>query len=295
MAQRIEILVTLNEAYLPPLQVMLVSLFENNPHQSFRIWLIHRQIPAEKLTALAQLVHSLGGQLKPIQVDGQHWTGAPTEARYPIEMYFRLLCADILPKTVKRVLYLDPDILVVNPVQQLWQTELDGKMLAAATHSGMTHLVTGINNIRLGTDHGYYNSGVMLIDLAQARKIIKYADIERIINEHSDLLLLPDQDILNFLYGEEIKEIPEENWNYDARKYPLYFTRSLGKHDLQWTLVNTAVLHFCGHPKPWEAHHDNRFTALYLNYQQLTARRLQALAPASEEPPAESTATSDSR
>ncbi|WP_461218786.1 glycosyltransferase family 8 protein [Lapidilactobacillus salsurivasis] len=295
MAQRIEILVTLNEAYLPPLQVMLVSLFENNPQQSFRIWLIHRQIPAAKLAALGQLVHSFGGQLKPIQVDGQHWTGAPTENRYPMEMYFRLLCANILPKNVKRVLYLDPDILVVNPVQQLWQVELDGKMLAAATHSGMTHLVTGINNIRLGTDHGYYNSGVMLIDLVQARKIIKFADIEQIINEHSDLLLLPDQDILNFLYGEDIKEITEENWNYDARKYPLYFTRSLGKHDLQWTLANTAILHFCGHPKPWEAHHDTRFTALYLNYQQLTARRLRTLAPALVEPPAESTATSDSQ
>ncbi|WP_261807205.1 glycosyltransferase family 8 protein [Lapidilactobacillus luobeiensis] len=294
MVQRIEILVTLNETYLPPLQVMLVSLFENNPHQSFRIWLIHRQIPDEKLTALAQLVNSLGGQLKPIKVDGQHWTSAPTEARYPMEMYFRLLCANILPKSVKRVLYLDPDILVINSVQALWQVDLGDKMLAAATHSGMTHLVTGINNIRLGTDHGYYNSGVMLIDLAQARQIIKFADIERIIDEHSDLLLLPDQDILNFLYGEYIKEIPEENWNYDARKYPLYFTRSLGKHDLQWTLVNTAVLHFCGHPKPWEAHHDNRFTALYLNYQQLTQRRLQVFAPIDVASSVKPTTASDS-
>ncbi|MGY3703009.1 hypothetical protein BW731_04120 [Vagococcus martis] len=35
-------------------------------------------------------------------------------------MYYRLLCGDILPKTIKRVLYLDPDILVLNSLEELW-------------------------------------------------------------------------------------------------------------------------------------------------------------------------------
>ncbi|MGX6967197.1 glycosyltransferase [Vagococcus teuberi] len=35
-------------------------------------------------------------------------------------MYYRLLCGDILPKTIKHVLYLDPDILILNSLEELW-------------------------------------------------------------------------------------------------------------------------------------------------------------------------------
>ncbi|RVU53939.1 glycosyltransferase family 8 protein [Anaerosphaera multitolerans] len=272
MNDEIDILVTLDENYMEPLKVMLTSLYYNNPGETFNIWLIHQAISREKLLELNKILNSFNWKLYNEKIDAKLLDGAPTLERYPKEMYFRLLCGQILPKSVKRVLYLDPDILVINPLRELWDLDLEGSMIGAATHTGMTNLTTEINSLRLGTDHGYYNSGVMVIDLEIARSTIKLQDIDDAINKYNAFLILPDQDILNYLYGKYIKEIPEEIWNYDSRKYFSYYTKSFKKHNLQWVMENTSILHFCGRPKPWDPKSDGKFTALYLHYQKFLKR-----------------------
>lgn len=49
MKEKIDILVTIDENYLNPLQVMLTSIYLNNQNDIFKIWLIHQSIPQEKL------------------------------------------------------------------------------------------------------------------------------------------------------------------------------------------------------------------------------------------------------
>lgn len=272
MNQKIELLFTLDEGYLAPLKVALLSIYDNHPRQTLRIWLVHERISTESIASLQTFCDYLGFELQVIKVDGSNWASAPTVARYPKEMYFRLLAGEILPKEVHKVLYLDPDILVINSLSDLWKLELEQHLLAAATHTGLLDVATPINKVRLDLDHEYYNSGVMLLNLTQARQKVQWADISRVIEKYAHFLVLPDQDILNYLYGKYALTIPEERWNYDARMYGKYFTRSLSKHDLHWVMANTSILHFCGKPKPWDKKHDNRFTALYLSYQKRVAQ-----------------------
>lgn len=272
MNQKIELLFTLDEGYLAPLKVALLSIYDNHPRQTLRIWLVHERISTESIASLQTFCDYLGFELQVIKVDGSNWASAPTVARYPKEMYFRLLAGEILPKEVHKVLYLDPDILVINSLSDLWKLELEQHLLAAATHTGLLDVATPINKVRLDLDHEYYNSGVMLLNLTQARQKVQWADISRVIEKYALFLVLPDQDILNYLYGKYALTIPEERWNYDARMYGKYFTRSLSKHDLHWVMANTSILHFCGKPKPWDKKHDNRFTALYLSYQKRVAQ-----------------------
>ncbi len=268
MNRKIELLFTLDEGYLRPLKVALLSIHANNPNQSFRIWLVHERISQESLLSLQAFSEHLGFEFREIKVDGSNWENAPTVARYPKEMYFRLLAGEILPEEITKVLYLDPDILVINSLNELWNIDLTKYLLAAATHIGLLDLTTPLNKVRLDLDHEYYNSGIILINLEQAREKIKWEDISQVLQKRANYLLLPDQDILNYLYGKYAMTIPEEKWNYDARMYTKYLAKSLNKHDIHWVLRNTAILHFCGKPKPWSKKHDNRFTALYLNYQQ---------------------------
>ncbi|MFL2098229.1 glycosyltransferase family 8 protein [Marinilactibacillus psychrotolerans] len=272
MEEKIDILVTLDENYLDPLKVMLTSLHQNNMQIDFRIWLIHERISSEKLQALQTLLKFYGMELNVIKVPLDLFADAPTAERYPKEMYYRLACGSLLPDNVKRVIYLDPDTLIINPIQELWDLDLEGNILAAATHSGLTNITKGINNIRLGISHGYFNSGIMVIDVKQARSKVQIEDIYDTIRKYSDYLLLPDQDVMNYLYGEFTKEIPEEIWNYDTRQSSAYFTRSFGAYNIHWVAENTVILHFCGKPKPWNEKSNNRFSLLYLHYQQLLKR-----------------------
>jgi len=282
LTDEINLLVTLNAGYLAPLKVMLYSVHANNPGERIHLWLLHASLTPAEVASVAQLTANFGWQFSNEPVDADFTAGVPLIKRYPKEMYFRLLSGEILPRAVKRVIYLDPDLLVINPLRPLWELDLAGHMLAASAHRGVTKLVDSVNQLRLGTTTSYFNSGVLVIDLDQARAKIRLSDITTAIETYESELILPDQDILNFLYGTDILEIPEEIWNYDTRKYLIYQTRKLTQHDIHWVMANTVILHYCGTPKPWDASSDGKFTGLFLNYQQQLQRLLARLEPVVE-------------
>ena len=58
-----------------------------------------------------------------------------------------------------------------------------------------------VNRFRLGTEGDYYNSGVLLMDLERCRNEIHTEELFDYVSNHGDELILPDQDILNALYG----------------------------------------------------------------------------------------------
>lgn len=261
-----DLLVTIDENYLQPLAVMLTSLHLAAPEDHWHVWLLHRSLTDAQVADLTTRTTAWGWQLSAIQVEAEHFEEPKTTKRYPQEMYYRLLCGELLPESVKKVIYLDPDILVLHSLKPLWRKRLAGHLFAAATHSGFTDMINDLNRVRLNQDHGYYNSGVLVIDVAKARRQIKLTDINQALRQYERQLLLPDQDLLNLLYGDWVVPLDEQRYNYDARKFLGYYTRSRGKHDMPWVMAHTAILHFCGSAKPWQPGHDTRFTALYLNY-----------------------------
>lgn len=271
-ADRIQILTTLNETYLPRLQVLLTSIRASQPEETADIWLMHSGIPQEDLEPVARQCGGMGYGFHPLMIDGAAFDDAPVSQQYPREMYYRLLAPFFLPEHLHRILYLDPDILVINPLRPLWETDMQGNLFAAAAHTGKTELANNINQLRLGTDHAYFNSGVLLMDLDRGRDEISPEDIFTYTREHAKELLLPDQDILNAMYGRRTLEIDDSIWNYDARNYNTYLLRSGGICDMDWVMGNTAVLHFCGKSKPWQKGYIHRFGILYKHYEQLTRK-----------------------
>ena len=267
----IKILVTLDRNYLPPLQVLLTSLYINNGGD-LTLYLMHSDIPESELKTVNKQCEAFNIRLCPVSADSSAFSDAPVTRQYPQEMYYRLLAPHLLPPEVHRVLYLDPDILVINQLKPLWDTKLDGKLFAAASHKGKTELINNINQVRLGTESKYFNSGVLLIDLDAGRREIIPEELFRYAEQHSKTLLLPDQDILNALYGDKTLELEDTLWNYDARNYNTYFLRSAGVCDMDWVLSHTALLHFCGKSKPWRGGYLRRFGILYKHYIQLTRR-----------------------
>lgn len=271
----ISLLVSLDQNYLPQLQVLLTSIYWNNPGESFSLYLLHSGIPEQDLECVRQQCGRLAYHFSPILVDSQLFADAPTTKQYPKEMYYRLLAGCLLPRKLQRILYLDPDILVINPLRPLWEMDLGGNLFAAAAHTGKTELANNVNRLRLGTKHDYYNSGVLLIDLEECRKSISPEHLFQFVAKHEKEMLLPDQDLLNALYGDRILPLEDAIWNYDARNYNTYRMASSGRYDTNWVMDHTAILHFCGRAKPWKPGYLYRFGVLYLHYAHLTSRYLE--------------------
>lgn len=273
-----ELLVTVDKNYIPPLQVMLTSLYMNNPGEDVELYLLHSKLQEKELEPLEKQCGRLGYKFFPVKIEDSWFSQAPVTKQYPREMYYRLLAPCLLPQKLHRILYLDPDILVINSLKPLWETDMKGRLFAAAAHTGKTNLANNINQVRLGTTHKYFNSGVLLINLDQGRKEILPEEIFRYAGEHAKELLLPDQDILNAVFGSRTLELDDYLWNYDARNYSTYLLRSGGVCDMDWVMGNTGILHFCGKTKPWQAGYIHRFGILYKHYMQINRRLDQSLA-----------------
>ena len=273
-----ELLVTVDKNYIPPLQVMLTSLYMNNPGEDVEVYLLHSKLQEKELEPLEKQCGRLGYKFFPVKIEDSWFSQAPVTKQYPREMYYRLLAPCFLPQKLHRILYLDPDILVINSLRPLWETDMKGRLFAAAAHTGKTNLANNINQVRLGTTHKYFNSGVLLINLDQGRKEILPEEIFQYAGEHAKELLLPDQDILNAVFGSRTLELDDYLWNYDARNYSTYLLRSGGVCDMDWVMGNTGILHFCGKTKPWQAGYIHRFGILYKHYMQINRRLDQSLA-----------------
>ncbi|MGI6706312.1 MAG: glycosyltransferase family 8 protein [Clostridia bacterium] len=263
------ILVTLDSNYIVPLKVMLKSLFLNNPDEKFAIYLMHSNLNHDELNDLNDYIAGHGSQLNIVQVDEDCFTNAPVHLHYTKEMYYRLLAFKFLPQDLDRILYLDPDILVINPIHELYNTNIKGYLYAAAYHDFIS--INRINKIRLNPYEikAYYNSGVLLMNLELQRQTIDENEVFQFVERNRSKLIMPDQDVLNALYSRKIKTLDEKLYNYDARYYRYYKFISNRIWDMEHVICNTVILHFCGKKKPWRKDYSGKFHALYKHYQKL--------------------------
>ncbi|KAI0773707.1 glycosyl transferase [Fomes fomentarius] len=171
--------------------------------------------------------------------------------------------------SVERVLYLDADVLIRGDLKELWDTDLEGKPIAAAADVGLPagHDSEGVNGIV------YFNAGVLLMNLTVIRGRLKelYADAARMKNSTHQ-----DQDALNVHFKDNWRAVSLK-WN--AQGLGTYARYRMPERDALplREMEDPKVVHFTGalHPsvaevlnpfvqpygaKPWgmQAHLDTR-------------------------------------
>lgn len=273
--QPVNILLTLDRNYLPALPAMLKSLFANNPRELFHIYLMHDDLQPDDVGMVGDFCTRNLATFIPLRVPESLFKNAPTPFHYSKAMYYRLLAFQMLPERLDKILYLDPDVLVINPVRPLYDLDISAHLFAPAAHTGLTNIATYVNQIRLNTFESqyYYNSGVLLMNLERQRERIDKEEIFAYVKERDIELVLPDQDVFNALYGKDILPLDNAVYNYDCRKFDTYFVKSGGEATMDWIMRNTVILHFCGRRKPWTERYAGRFGSLYKHYAAMAHRR----------------------
>lgn len=264
------ILVTLNSNYIKPLRVMLKSLFLNNNEEKFCIYVMHSSLKEEELNELQGFIEGESHKLEVITITDEYFQDAPVIKHYSKEMYYRLLAFKFLPNDMDRILYLDPDILILNSIHELYHTDLTGYLYAAAYHDRAS--VKELNKLRLKQYEieAYYNSGVLLMNLEELRNEVDEEEIFKFVEENRKKLILPDQDVINGLYSKKIKNVEELRYNFDARFYPYH--KIVDKIDMDFVINETVILHFCGKKKPWLKNYTGKFHSLYKHYEKLASQ-----------------------
>lgn len=245
------LLVTLDSAYIHILCVMLKSILISNPNTKFTVYMLNSSLTEDDFEKVNNYLQNDRIKLVDIKINDELLDGAPVTDRYPKEMYYRIFAAKFLPQDIDKILYLDPDLIVRKELDSLYNMDLGDNYFAAASHVGK--FLTSFNALRLEMEDEapYINSGVMLINIALLRKEQDLQEVFDYIEEKKNFLILPDQDVISAVYGERIITIDPFIYNMNDRLF--FSTESIKKGiTVEWVAENSVVIHYFGRNKPWK-------------------------------------------
>lgn len=186
--------------------------------------------------------------------------------------YYRLFLTEILPKSIDKVLYLDGDCIVRKSLIPLWNTDLSENAVGAV-FDGAEGNIEYYNRLRYPPQLGYFNAGVLLINLSFWR----YHNVLKLfidyIESHSERIKCEDQDVMNVVFQRKKVFVPAK---YNVQTF---FLRRVTvwdywKHEseINEAISDPVIVHYTTKDKPWIAysHHPNPFSGSFYKYQDQT-------------------------
>lgn len=247
--------------YVAHSAVMLHSLLTSATDVSVQVHYLHG--PAFSPTdegLLAEMVEAEGGAISFVTVPDELCRGLPTEGFTGKATWYRILLPALLPD-LDRVLFLDLDLIVIESLRGLWETDMGGHCVAAVTNVLPHHYADALAVAGFDS-RAYFNAGVLLMDLAKMRR---EACTEAMVDygvSNADRLVLRDQDALNAVLGDRrLALAPRWNCMNSFFVYP-WSADIFDPAALEEAKRNPAIRHFEGPGvnKPWHylCPHDSR-------------------------------------
>lgn len=261
---RYNVLVTLDRNYLKVLRTMLYSLSQSDSTGIFTVYVAHNSLTEDDFAALQAVLPRT--ELIDVPLSEEMFQDAPIFDRYPKEMYYRLFAAQYLPQELDRILYLDPDLVVINSLRSLYEIDFGDNLFAAASHiESQTFKNFNRRRLHLSEQARYINSGVMMMNLSLLRTQQDPQQIYQFIEEHKNTLLLPDQDVVNALYADRTIFLDPLIYNL-GEKYLRLKNLHLPKEEklgIDWVRQHTAIIHYYGRNKPWKEGYHGKLGVFY--------------------------------
>lgn len=181
-----------------------------------------------------------------------------------IVTYYRLLISSVLPNGIDNIIYLDCDIIVRHDIAELASIPIDGYAISAVMESPYEDR-RDRERLHIPLEYGYFNAGVLLINLSYWREHKLESVFLSYLNNNSKNILYHDQDVLNATLYDKTLAMPV-TWN----TLPVLYVRSKMSPEkikaMRCILSDPALVHFVYVPKPWQPNCNNPWKAEYEKY-----------------------------
>lgn len=260
------------------LGVSLVSLYENNQDmQDIKVYILDSGISddnKQKLDFVCEQYKRSNLEFIPADNISEKLSMKVATDRGSLSQYARLFVSSKLPKNLKRVLYLDCDIIVNKSISGLWNLDLQGKTIGALMDAFSKYYRMNIN---LKPDDIMFNSGVMLIDLDRWKNENIEAKLLKFILKKRGKIQQGDQGALNAVLSHDTycfdpcfnsvtifyDFLYKEMLTY--RKPPRFYTEK----QVQSAVENPVIIHFTTSifsKRPWMKECKHKYTAEWTKY-----------------------------
>lgn len=183
--------------------------------------------------------------------------------------YNRLFLAQIIPEDVKKIIYLDCDIIVKKSLKQMFETNIDNYAIAAVPDS-LTYNLSTYARLQYSPDLGYFNAGVLLINLDYWRKHKVFSDFMNFIKHYPERISCHDQDVMNYVLRNSKLNLPFEfNLQEEFIKVDTTMIATDWKK-LKEAASSPAIVHYSSRRKPWYKECNHPYKDDYLKYKSKT-------------------------
>lgn len=256
MPDPIQIAFGCDEAFAPHAGVVIRSILHNSSPEDHIVFnVVTTALSDETRGRLLKVAESNRSCLRIHALDASNLTDLPACHLTP-NAYLRIFLPQLLPD-LKRVIYLDCDLLPVASLRSLWETQLrPGSLAAACEDIYSIYAKLGNNDLReffdsLGFTEGesYFNSGVILMDLAGWRTQSITAKACSWGTANQNLIRHADQDILNVILEGRVHYLPLR-WNLSIHMIDRASRATDCTSHEKEASDDPAIIHFVGGNKP---------------------------------------------
>jgi len=237
--ETIRIVLAADDNYAQHLGVAITSILENHKNnQKIEFFILDNNIGSTNLEKIKQIGATYKVVLFFYKISESSFGSYPEANHLSKVTYSRMFIPELLPPDIKKVLYLDVDLVALEDISVLYNTDLKN-FSVGAVRDVMSKEILRIYFDKEVLD--YFNAGVLLINLEKWRqkkiteKSLEFAQLNR------RKIVRADQDILNCLFKNDWLPL-DKKFNIDLKR---------GKLNLE-PEKNTVILHYSDKVKPWQ-------------------------------------------
>ena len=243
MSARIDIALGFDANYAPHAGVVIASVVRHAPGASFRFICLHDGVPGERRAQVEACAP--GAEFFWAEIGEDDLPAFDTRGHFNRSILFRIGLETHAPQDCSRVLYIDSDVIVCDDVRTLVASDLGANAIGAVRDCYQQGDAFAARWQLTPIEGCYFNSGLMLIDLARVRAERRFALAADFVAAHGHKILFGDQDALNFVFWNAWTEL-DAAWNVQRFMPRAEFAAAYKR-------THPALVHFIGMQKPWMA------------------------------------------
>jgi lipopolysaccharide biosynthesis glycosyltransferase len=270
MKEKVNIVFATDRNYIQHLCAALLSLLFNNRELVFTVYIISSGMTAKDRRRIDEIIKGYDCEIRHLTVSDELFVKLATEhPMYPKGIYYRLLIPSLIDE--KKLLYLDSDIIVNGSVKELYDTDLGDYYVGAIEDPGFDRH----DKLRMDKDSHYFNSGMMLINLAKWKETGLQKKVIDFIEHNPDAIWFPDQCGLNSVINGQWKKVPLK-FNQQSSIFSDGFDEKFdcfAPEELREARTNPIIIHYTSGSKPWHFRNRHPYKSFYWKYLKMTPYR----------------------
>jgi lipopolysaccharide biosynthesis glycosyltransferase len=250
-----DILLGFDNNYVMPSGVLIYSILHVLKNSDITFHILHKNLSENNQNQLRKIINCKNHVIRfyTINNDFLKRQDLPELGNMSIATYYKFLSPYILPESLSKVLFLDSDMIAVDSLEPLWNMDIFNYYIGASIDASYDNICY-YNRLGLKIHSGYFNCGMLLINLDLWRKDNISNKLFSFLKINKEKCRFHDQDAVNFVLGEYSNGIKKTPCRFNAMFYGETLNTLMVRNDyfseIKDASANPAIIHFVG-TKPW--------------------------------------------